>query len=87
MEGHESHSESGEGNRSRYVTALSSDDVNERNDRVFMPDTIEMAKIEKRKGSMSTEYHFQIICQKKKYRGDSVYLIWVRVDVFVSQFF
>ena len=46
MEGHESHSESGEGNRSRYVTALSSDDVNERNDRVFMPDTIEMAKIE-----------------------------------------
>lgn len=46
MDGHESHSESGEGNRSRYVTALSSDDVNERNDRVFMPDTIEMAKIE-----------------------------------------
>ena len=46
MEGHESHSESGEGNRSRYVTALSSDDVNERNDRVFMPDTIEMAEIE-----------------------------------------
>ena len=46
MEGHESHSESGEGNHSRYVTALSSDDVNERNDRVFMPDTIEMAKIE-----------------------------------------
>ena len=80
MEGHESHSESGEGNRSRYVTALSSDDVNERNDRVFMPDTIEMAKIE-------NEEKGKIICQKKKYRGDSVYLIWVRVDVFVSQFF
>ena len=46
MEGHESHSESGEGNRARYVTALSSDDVNVRNDRVFKPDTIEMAKID-----------------------------------------
>lgn len=47
MEGHESHSESGERYRYRNVTVLLSSDVSRQNDLVFMPNTIEMGILRK----------------------------------------
>lgn len=47
MEG-QSHSESGEGYHSHNVTVLLTSDVKEQNEQVFMPNTIEMAKIKKK---------------------------------------
>lgn len=46
MEG-QSHSESGEGIRSRNATVLLATDVTKRNDKLLMPNTIEMAQIKK----------------------------------------
>ena len=47
MEG-QSHSESEEGIFCRNVTVLLATDVTKRNDQLFMPNTIEMAKIKKK---------------------------------------
>ena len=47
MEG-QSHSESGEGIRSRNATVLLATDVTKRNDKLLMPNTIEMAQIKKK---------------------------------------
>ena len=59
MAGHQSLSESREGNRARNVTVLLASDVNKRNDQVFMPNTIEMAKIKKKeKGQYVSRIQF-----------------------------
>lgn len=69
MEG-QSHSESGEGTFYRNVTVLLATDVAKRNDQLFMPNTIEMAKIKKKeKGQYVSGIKFSSNMSEEEVKG------------------
>lgn len=69
MEG-QSHSESEEGIFCRNVTVLLATDVTKRNDQLFMPNTIEMAKIKKKeKGQYVSGIKFSSNMSEEEVKG------------------
>ena len=69
MEG-QSHSESGEGYHSHNVTVLLTSDVKKQNEQVFMPNTIEMAKIKKKeKGQYVSGIKFSSNMSEEEVKG------------------